>query len=305
MINNKLFSVVIPAYNRSNEIKRAIDSVLRQTIQDFEILVVDDGSTDNTVEIVKTIKDNRIHILWQANSGATAARNNGIKHAFGKYVSFLDSDDEWLPEMLKRQLDCYEADDKVGCVYSNVSIIDSRGNKVKFGREFGIKGDCYKGVLQQGYLAPTTVLSAKREILLKVGMFDCKLPASQDDDVCFKLAKATRIAYIPDVMAYMYSGPDNRISKNLNKVATGWWMLWNKYEDDVINLCGKETMVTHIYDCMIRFAFAKNEMSVKEVQKKLSIYGVKLPLLKRILILMLTKSSGLASRIFYKVLRTI
>lgn len=95
-------SVVIPTYNRAHLVGRAIQSVLNQTYQDFEIIVVDDGSTDNTEEVVKSFNDPRIrYIRHDQNRGGSAARNTGIKMARGEYIAFQDSDDEWLPEKLE------------------------------------------------------------------------------------------------------------------------------------------------------------------------------------------------------------
>lgn len=298
-----LFSVVIPTYNRSNEIKRAINSVLLQTFQDFEIIVVDDGSTDATIDVVNSIDDSRIKIVSQNNSGATVARNSGILNSKGAYVSFLDSDDEWLPSMLENQYACFISDEEVGCVYSDVLIKNPSGKIINFGRNFGVSGYCYKEVLEQGFLAPTSVLSAKREILLKTGLFDITLPASQDDDICFKLAKISKVAFIPKVLAYMHSGPVNRISRNLDRVANGWWMLWNKYEFDVVNLCGGDIMAIHYYDCLLRFAFAGNKAGVVDAKNKYLIYGGNLTVFKSKIISFLTNSTGVVARILYKIIK--
>tara|TARA_B100001287_G_scaffold72444_1_gene60076 strand:- start:8786 stop:9667 length:882 start_codon:yes stop_codon:yes gene_type:complete len=95
-----LFSIIIPTYNRESLIRKAIDSVLIQTFEDFEIIIIDDGSTDNTCEVVKNYKDQRIKYIYQENAERSAARNNGIKNAKGKYICFLDSDDEYLDNHL-------------------------------------------------------------------------------------------------------------------------------------------------------------------------------------------------------------
>jgi len=104
MIKNPTISVIIPTYNRANFIDVAIKSVLNQSYQDFEIIIVDDGSTDNTEEIVKNFNDFRINYFFHKfNQGISAARNTGIKACQGKYIAFLDSDDEWLPEKLDKK----------------------------------------------------------------------------------------------------------------------------------------------------------------------------------------------------------
>ena len=98
-------SVIIPAYNCENSIERAIGSVLNQTCQDFELIIVDDGSKDGTRDKIRNVHDSRIHlILHKKNRGAAAARNTGMRYAQGKYVAWLDSDDEWLPEKLSFQM---------------------------------------------------------------------------------------------------------------------------------------------------------------------------------------------------------
>ena len=104
-----LVSVIIPTYNRAKLLKRAIESVLNQTFQDFELIVVDDGSTDDTKEIVKSFNNQKIIYIYQENfGGAALPKNVGIKMAQGKYIAILDSDDEWLPEKLQKQVTLFE-----------------------------------------------------------------------------------------------------------------------------------------------------------------------------------------------------
>jgi len=126
---NPTVSVIISTYNRAHLIGRAIQSVLNQTYQDFEVIVVDDGSTDNTEEIVKSFNDPRIrYIRHEKNKGAAAARNTGIKAARGKYIAFQDSDDEWLPEKLEKQMKVFEnAPPEAGVVYTDMQRINEDG----------------------------------------------------------------------------------------------------------------------------------------------------------------------------------
>lgn len=268
-----LFSIVIPTYNREQVLLRAVRSVLNQTFKDFEIIVVDDGSTDNTKEVIASLNEKRLKYVLQKNQGATVARNTGIENAQGEYVSFLDSDDAWEPTMLEEQLRAYMADDEVGCVYTNVCVITSDGKKHPFSKPLGACDNSYKEILQQGYMAPTSVLSAKREVLVRVGMFDIELPASQDDDICFKLSKNCKVTFVPKVLGNMYVGQQNRISVNYDKVARGWWMLWQKYEKDIVENCGSGIMKEKYYDVVRRFALAKNYNSSQLAIRKYEDFG--------------------------------
>lgn len=303
-----VFSIVIPTYNRASTISRTLDSVLSQTFQNWECLVVDDFSVDNTKNIVEIYcaRDKRFHYLTnEVIKGAQGARNTGILHAKGDYVSFLDSDDKWAPNMLQNQMDYYMSSERIGCVYSDVHFVSTEGVESCFGIPLGIHGRIYPQVLEQGYLAPTSVLSAKRELLVKVGMFDLQLPASQDDDICFKLAKISEVAYIPEVMAYMFVNSDNRISDNSIKVAMGWWMLWNKYESDVLNYCGKDVMAKHYRECLQHFIQANNTPMAWKAYCKYTQFGGHLSKKRQVFMLLYCLSMGKNRRITHKIQKLI
>ena len=299
-----LISIVIPVFNRADVISRALESVWNQTFQEWECLVVDDFSTDNIKETVKTYctKDNRFHyLLNESKKGANGARNTGIVHAKGDYISFLDSDDEWHPEMLEKQIKQYYKSDSIGAVYSNLHYKTAAGNETEFGAPLGIHGNIYKETLAQGYLAPTTVISAKRVLLNEVNLFDLTLPASQDDDICFKLAKKTEIAYIPEVMAYMHINSNNRISDNSQNVAMGWWMLWNKYEHDVLQYCDTETMKKHYKECLHNFVHANNTKLSWKAYKKYSQFGGFISIRQKIWLMAYCLSNGYSEYINQKI----
>lgn len=299
-----MISVVIPTFNRASIIHKSLDSVLAQSFQDWECLIVDDFSIDNTREIIETYsnRDNRFHYLInEYEKGANGARNTGILHAKGDYVSFLDSDDRWGPCMLQKQMEQYASSERVGCVYSDVHFISTEGVESSFGIPLGIHGHIYSQVLEQGYMAPTSVLSAKRELLVKVGMFDLQLPASQDDDMCFKLAKICEVAFIPEVMAYMYANTDNRISDNSDKVAMGWWMLWNKYEHDVLQYCDTETMKKHYKECLHNFVHANNTKLSWKAYKRYSQFGGFISIRQKIWLMAYCLSNGYSEYINQKI----
>lgn len=302
--NSIIFSVIIPTYNREELISRSIESVLSQTLKDFEVVVVDDGSKDNTEQVIRTLNDPRIVYIKQENRGATAARNNGVRHARGKFISFLDSDDIWHPLMLEKQLEKFSSDPEIGCVYSDLNVITSKGEIVPFWNPTCLEGFIYKEALTQGFLSPMIVLSVKKQCIEEVGMFDETLPASQDDDICFKLAKRYKFGYIPYQLASVYTDVNNRISGSSKKVSLGWWMLWNKYEEDVINYCGKDVIADHYFDCLRRFSVLKDiEMRNKAMAKYEEFAGGS-PFKKNILLFSL-KCSELINKIRSNVIRII
>jgi glycosyltransferase involved in cell wall biosynthesis len=287
------FSIIIPTYNREKEISRALNSVLTQTFQDFEIIVVDDGSTDNTESVVLSFNDIRIKYIKQDNSGATAARNYGIRNSSGQYIAFLDSDDMWYPTFLEEHKAKYEEDNELCVTYSNLNIINEKGEVFPFSKPLGLEGYVYRDVLIQGYLSPTITLTAKIESLKHIGMFDVDMPASQDDDICFRLSKIYKVGYINKILAAAIVSSGDRISSSANRVALGWWKLWTKNETDVISLCGCEVMSRHYLECVRNFALAGNKVLTNEALGKFEKYGGKLNVLSRTVIYISLKSERL------------
>jgi glycosyltransferase involved in cell wall biosynthesis len=207
-------SVIIPCYNRARYVGEAIESVLDQTYENLEIIVVDDGSTDDSLAVVRGYGD-RLTVLQHpggANRGQSAAINLGLASSDGEYVAILDSDDYWALDKLEKQIAVMEADRSVGLVYGNARVVDAYGNLLytRYGEhheernERGrILADCYFSV-------PSNAL-IRRAVLDKVGGFDETLRAAQDHDMAIRIAEATRLAYIPDVM-FQYRRHDDSIS---------------------------------------------------------------------------------------------
>ncbi|WP_158538123.1 glycosyltransferase [Corallincola holothuriorum] len=193
-------SVIIPAYNREAYIEETINSVLYQTFQNFELIVVDDGSTDNTRNILESFDDERISILehpGRANKGQSAAINLGLKHAKGEFIAILDSDDYWLPEKLEIQVAYLQQHNDIGLVYANGTAVDPNRNHLypiynEDHRECSDPGrvlkDCY-------FFVPTNSL-VRSEVIRKVGEFDESLRAAQDHDMAIRIAETTKLAYI-------------------------------------------------------------------------------------------------------------
>jgi len=186
-------SVVIPTYNRAGCISEAIDSVLAQTRADFEIIVVDDGSTDATQEVLARY-GNRIRYIYQENAGVSAARNRGVREARGEWVAFLDSDDEWLPEKLDRQTACLAIYPDVIGIVSDVQMIVGEISQRLFDiRNFRLPDADYAkldrplvSVYEVNYFPSSFMF--RRDALMAAGLFDEKLSFCEDIDLCGRLA---------------------------------------------------------------------------------------------------------------------
>ena len=184
-------SVIIPVYNGERYISEAIDSVLNQTYKDLEIIVVNDGSTDNTVEILKEY-DDKIRCKSQGNKGQASAINEGIKMAKGKYIAYLDADDVCLPERFENQVKYLEEHPNVGLVYSDCYQIDENGKIQRI-----IKSQPHDNfvLLQKNYV-PRSAVMHKRECLDEVGLFDERITGSDDWDMWIRISEKFEMGYI-------------------------------------------------------------------------------------------------------------
>jgi glycosyltransferase involved in cell wall biosynthesis len=194
MVNSKV-SVVIPAYNSVDYTVETIESALAQTYQDREIIVVDDGSTDNTREVLKKFGD-AIQYIYKENGGACSARNLGISRSTGEYIACLDCDDLWLPEKLEYSIDALEVELEASFVFTRCLLIDAAG--VEVGEVGGLckPGQAaYQSILMGGAVpAPTVVI--RKSHLARVGFFDEKIFIPADKDLWLRLARESIVCYV-------------------------------------------------------------------------------------------------------------
>jgi len=223
MNKNPTVSVIIPTYNRAHLVGRAIQSVLNQTYKDFELIIVDDGSTDNTKEAVKEFqkKDKRIrYIRHKENKGGSATRNTGIRVANGEYIAFLDSDDEWLSEKLERQIGFFEqSTDNIGIVYCGYQYISDRTEKIISEKP------PYKKVFNEidlvnMYKVKTSTILIKKPIVSKIIGFDPLLESFQDWDFSLRVAKHCTFRQLSDILVRCYVHED-RITSNIKAKIRG------------------------------------------------------------------------------------
>lgn len=217
MNEEPLVSVVIPAFNRHEYIQHTVDSVLTQSYKNIQLIVVDDGSTDGTFELLQQY-GKRLHLLThpnRENRGQSAAINLGITQADGKYLAILDSDDYWAPNKLKVLVDFLEERDEIGLVYSNGYGVSASGeilyeflpkNHQETNDPNRVLLDCYT-------LLPNNSV-VRKSVIDKAGAFEEGFRAAQDHDMLIRLAEITKFAYIPEFLFYYRRHANSISSRN-------------------------------------------------------------------------------------------
>lgn len=183
--NNPLVSVIIPLYNQKQYIKRAIDSVLHQTYSPIEIIVVNDGSIDNPLEILNSYED-KIKIINQSNKGLAAARNTGFEHASGKYIQFLDSDDTILKEKIKRQVNILEKNGGIDLTACRTIWVDEKGKILSVQKKYSKKFPTIRDFLMENQFPVHSALM-KKEVFQKTGLFDKDMNPIEDWDMWIRI----------------------------------------------------------------------------------------------------------------------
>lgn len=234
---SKLISVIIPTYNRAYLVKDAINSVLSQTYQEFEILVVDDGSTDDTVKVVNSFQDERIKYIYQENSGKpSVVRNKGIKEAKGDFIAFLDSDDLWHPEMLEKHINILKDNPDIG-FSTNWSLYQTFDGKELFQKKCLAHNQ--KEYLEYMLLDPDKAYTGtgssliRKEILQKAGLFDEEMTFCEDWDLFFRMAALSEIYNIEEILTYVRNHKES-ISKtpDVTKFKEGYLRFLQKAFDN-------------------------------------------------------------------------
>jgi len=193
-------SVIIPTYNRSNLIKHAVESILQQSFTDFEVIVIDDGSTDNTRSVIAQIDDDRIKYFYKENGGAASARNWGIDRAEGEYIAFLDSDDLWPNEYLAVMTSRLDSAPDYGIAYSALTKVRTDGTVARgYRSKYCKSGWIEKFLFRRGFV--TCQCSVIRRQILDGFYFDESLENYEDTDFFLRLSLQTKFVYAPDTNA--------------------------------------------------------------------------------------------------------
>ena len=233
---NPTVSVIIPVYNNAGTISRTVDSVLAQTIDDIEIIIVDDGSTDDTRAYLKPY-GKRIRYFYQSNQERSAARNNGLLQARGQYIAFLDADDYWLPFKLEKQIAVFQNNPELGLVYSQAYAIKKQDQPLYILGKKGINSsndpsETFCRLLVGNFIpSPTPLISS--QCVRETGFFDEKISIREDNDYWLRIARFYPILGIPEPLACYQLSEGDFLQKLAAKNAQDAYVyVVEKYKDD-------------------------------------------------------------------------
>lgn len=212
-------SIIIPAYNSELTIQETIKSVQKQTFTDFEIIVIDDGSQDDTVRLVKSIVElePRLKIFCYANGGVAVARNRGIELAQGEFISLLDSDDLWTPDKLELQLKALKNNPEAGVAYSWTNPVDEQGKLLFLGTCPVWEGNVYGELLQTNFLSSGSNILARKKVIESINGFPTDFTTASDWDFYLKLAYKWSFVVVPKYQI-LYRQSSNSMSSNIEAV---------------------------------------------------------------------------------------
>jgi glycosyltransferase involved in cell wall biosynthesis len=229
-MNNASISIILPTYNRHDMIKNAIQSVIAQTVSDWELLVVDDGSTDATKEVVTAFaeSDSRINYMYKENGGVSSARNSGIASAEGEYIAFIDSDDMWTPEKLEKQLAVFKADPSIGLVYTGIRFVDTRTGKERIKKAVEGGAIALQEIAYNPIGGPSRVM-IKKECLSACGNFDETFLALEDWDLWIRITEKYPVGFVSEPCV-TYNEHSDSLTYAAEKIVDGYEKLWQKHQ---------------------------------------------------------------------------
>ena len=211
-------SVIIPAYNAMTYLPETIKSVLNQTFNNFEVIVVNDGSSDETEQWVSQISDPRVKLITQVNQGAAVARNTGISHAKGEYIAFLDADDLWESTKLDKQVEILNNNQKVGVVYCWAALIDGTGKPT--GRIFKsyAQGNIWERLTERNIIMCGSTAMVRRQCFQTCGNFDSNIKVAEDWDMWLRIATSYSFALVTEPLVRYRQHSNNKSKNSIKKL---------------------------------------------------------------------------------------
>lgn len=264
-------SVVIPLYNKERHISRAIYSVLNQSISDFELIVVNDGSDDDSLNVVERINDHRIRIISQKNMGVSSARNTGIQNSRSDIIAFLDADDEWKPHFLQDILKLKDSYPNAGIYSTAYEKVNSNGSKEtaiysgKYQDDFeGIIDDYFLDALKNDFICSSAVAIPKN-ILEETGKFTVGMVSGEDREMWIRILLKYQLAFSSKIAAIYYKDSDNMATKNRINYSNSFISLSDVFYEENKNLVKP---VVNFREFMTRDFITKSRYLIEEGDKK-------------------------------------
>jgi glycosyltransferase involved in cell wall biosynthesis len=208
-----LVSVIIPTYNRAHVLTRAVKSVLNETFRDFELIVVNDGSTDSTLAVLEKF-DHKLRVVSQPNGGVSAARNTGIARAQGELLAFLDSDDEWMPDKLARQTAMIDPSKPFFICHTDELWLREGKQVPQKGIHRKQGGWFFERALERCLISPSSVMIS-RSLLDEVGMFDENLCAAEDYDLWLRITAFLPVDFVPEPLVVKHGDSPDQLSRTI------------------------------------------------------------------------------------------
>lgn len=248
-------SVVMAAYNAADFIAEAINSILSQTYTNFELIIVNDGSTDNTdIALSSLISDKRIIYIAQKNAGQTIAKNNGIKAATGEVIGFCDADDYWHPEKLRIQMGILQSDPKIGVVYSDIQAINHKGEIIPPSQAFsGKEGNILTDLVFDNFIPFGSVI-LRKECLKEHGLFNESYRMGIDWDLWLRISTSWQFKYTTERL-YFYRQWDGQMSRNYNGRYNGALTIIQNFYSSYPLLISHKTYRKAISDIYANYAY--------------------------------------------------
>lgn len=307
-----MISIIIPLYNKERYILSTIDSILAQTYKDYEVVIIDDGSTDNGPKIVRQLKNPKIRVITQENAGVSAARNHGIIEAKGELICFLDADDIWMPDYLETQYRLYLEFPDCAMFATNYlykgrtgQIRQPKIHGIAFSGNRGIVENYFDVICQSNPLIWTGAVMVKKEAAMAIGMFPIELKSGEDIVLWGGIAaKYRKIAYCKEPKAYFVDTPlETNINKNI--LRRGGTALFLETISNYKTFCRAEDKVhieRYYAHCVKSSAISSFEGRDSKMSRKLCLEGIRLGQSKILYLIYILNflPYKIAASIFYK-----
>lgn len=222
-------SVVIPTYNYGRFIREALESVFRQTLKPDQVIVVDDGSSDDTEQLVREF-GGKVRYIKQENAGVSAARNRGVREWSGELIAFLDADDIWEPTKLEKQAAKFASDPRIGLVHCGMRQFDSESGLTISENLDGGSGEVWKNLLLwdgPGIIGPGGTIMVPRKAFDEVGGFDTRMKVGEDWDFCYRIARLYLVAFVDEPLVN-YRVHSFAAHHNVSAMETGMGLFYEK-----------------------------------------------------------------------------